>query len=275
LFPGRMPVVPLNALRPPSLSAKSPNGREPRAALHRLSIAQPQIRSREKSLKTAIRRFRLKAVAAVVLLFAVGTLCGAQSTSEVRGNDPRILSLEGTPSIGNKQTRFAIVEFGDYQCPFCGVYATQTFPQLVAAYVETGKVRYFFKDAPIEAIHPQAFKAAEAAHCAGAQGKYWTLHDRLFQNQRALMPNDLTAHAAAIGLDVDKFQHCLDGATFAARIRDDLQEAKKQGVRGTPQFFLGKLDPSGSTFQVVLTLSGAVPYSDFQQALDQLLSLQK
>jgi protein-disulfide isomerase len=177
--------------------------------------------------------------------------------------------------MGDKQARFAIVEFGDYQCPFCGMHAARTLPQLVAAYVETGKVRYFFKDVPIEAIHPQAFKAAEAAHCAGAQGNYWKLHDRLFQNQKALMPNDLIVHAGAIGLNVEKFRQCLDRATFAPRIRADIEEAKKQGIRGTPQFFLGELDPSGSTLQVVLTLSGAVPYNDFQQVLDQLLHVKR
>ena len=214
-------------------------------------------------------------VASFVLLFGMFPPCVAQSPNEVATKDPPTLSLEGTPSMGDQRARFAIVEFGDYQCPFCGMHAARTLPQLVADYIETGRVQYFFKDVPIEAIHPQAFKAAEAAHCAGAQGKYWKLHDRLFQNQKALMPSDLVAHAAAIGLDVERFQQCFNSATFAARIRADLQEAKKQGIRGTPQFFLGKLDPSGSTLQVVLTHSGAVPYTDFQRALDQLLSPQR
>jgi protein-disulfide isomerase len=218
------------------------------------------------------RPLDLRMISAAVLLLATVGLCRAQSP-DVKAGDLPVISLEATPMLGNAQARVAIVEFGDYQCPFCGKHANQTLPQIVAAYVETGKVRYFFKDVPIESIHPQAFKAAEAAQCAGAQGKYWKFHDRLFQNQKALGAADLVTHARAVELDVNKFERCLDSKAFAAQIRADIQEAKKQGVRGTPSFFLGTLDPSGRTFSVVMTLNGAVPYSSFQQALDQLLSL--
>jgi protein-disulfide isomerase len=216
-----------------------------------------------------------KIVATAVLLIAAMSLSAAQTSDNVRENTARVLSLEGTPSIGNRQARVAVVEFGDYQCPYCGMHAARTLPQLIAAYVETGKIQYFFKDVPIEAIHPHAFQAAEAAHCAGAQGKYWKLHDRLFQNQKALMPADLIAHATAIDLNVGEFRQCLSRAAFAARIRLDIQDAKRIGVRGTPQFFLGTLESGGKTMVVVLTLSGAVPFSDFQKALDQLLSLRQ
>lgn len=219
------------------------------------------------------KQSNLRVIPAAVLLLATVGLCRAQSP-DVKAGDLPVISLEATPMLGNVQARVAIVEFGDYQCPFCSRHANETLPQVVAAYVETGKVRYFFKDVPIESIHPQAFKAAEAAQCAGVQGKYWKFHDRLFRNQNALSPADLVTHALAVELDVNKFERCLDSKAFAAQIRTDIQEARKQGVRGTPSFFLGTLDPSGRTFSVVMTLSGAVPYSSFQQALDQLLSLQ-
>ena len=93
------------------------------------------------------------------------------------------LLLDGAPSIGDANARVAVVEFGDYECPYCGRHANQVLPEIVANYVNTGKVRYFFKDTPVEAIHPAAFKAAEAALCAGEQGTYWEMHDLLFKNQ--------------------------------------------------------------------------------------------
>ena len=223
------------------------------------------------------KRFRMRLATTVMLLLATGDFCraqSAQSAKDVSADNARILSLEGLPSLGDKQAQVAIVEFGDYQCPYCGRHATETLPQLIATYVKTGKVRYFFKDVPVESIHPQALKAAEAAQCAGVQGKYWQLHDRLFQNQEALTPADLTSHAIAVGLDVHKFQQCLDDGTFTAPMRAALKEAKEAGVRGTPQFFLGTLAPDGRTLKIGLTLNGAIPYTDFQRALDQMVSPQ-
>lgn len=220
-----------------------------------------------------VRRLNFRMIPAAVMLLATIGLWGAQSP-DTKVSDLPVISLEATPALGDAKARVAIVEFGDYQCPFCGRHASQTLPQIVAAYVKTGKIRYFFKDVPIESIHPQAFKAAEAAHCAGAQGKYWKFHDRLFQNQKALSPADLVTHALAVELEAGKFDRCLNSEEFAVQIRTDLLEAKKQSIRGTPSFFLGTVDPNGRTFSVVMRLNGAVPFSSFQQALDQLLSLQ-
>jgi protein-disulfide isomerase len=174
--------------------------------------------------------------------------------------------------MGDEKAPVAIVEFGDYQCPYCARHANQVLPQIVTDYVKTGKVRYFFKDTPVEAIHPQAFKAAEAALCAGEQGKYWELHDRLFQNPQALAGNELPAHALALGLDVPKFQQCLDNDTYAGQIRKSIEDAVKSGVRGTPTFLVGMSDPEETGKTAVTTLSGFKPYSAFQQALDQMLS---
>src|SRR5262245_19890531 len=101
------------------------------------------------------------------------------------------ISLDGAPSMGNPSARIGIVEFVDFQCPYCGMHATQTLPQIVTDYVKTSKIRYFFKDLPIENLHPEAFKAAEAAHCAGEQGKYWEMHDLLFKYQQALEAKEL------------------------------------------------------------------------------------
>ena len=189
------------------------------------------------------------------------------------GNPENVfLSLEGAPSIGDEKAPVAIVEFSDYQCPYCGQHANQVLPQIIKDYVNTGKVRYFLRDLPIEAIHPQAFKAAEAAHCAGEQGKYWEMHDRLFKNQQLLAVNELPGHAAALGLDVPKFQQCLDDGKYATQIRKDIQDGLKYGARGTPTFFVGRLDSPGSEKNSITTLSGAQPFLGFQRTLDQILS---
>lgn len=148
-------------------------------------------------------------------------------------------------------------------------------PQIDKEYIQTGKVKYVSLDFPLESIHPNAFKAAEAARCAGDQGKYWEMHDRLFADQKAIGLKDLPQHAQALGLDSAGFQKCLDGGKYAAKIREDLNEGMKAGVRGTPAFFLGLTDPANSKVKVQRMISGAQAYSAFQAALDELLSGQK
>jgi protein-disulfide isomerase len=135
-------------------------------------------------------------------------------------------------------------------------------------------VKYVLRDLPLESIHPFAFKAAEATHCAGDKGKYWEMHDRLFGNQRELARKDLSKHAEALGLDVAAFDQCLDSGKHAGRIRKDMAEAQRLQTTGTPTFFLGLTDANGT--QVKGTkMSGAQPYDAFKAAIDRLLSAQK
>lgn len=183
-----------------------------------------------------------------------------------------VLSLAGTLARGDAKATVALVEFGDYQCPFCARHFSQTLPQLISDYVKTGKIRYFYRDFPLESIHPEAFKAAEATHCAGDQGKSLEMHERLLQNQRALSLKDLPGHAKSLELDVPKFQQCLDSGKHATQVRQSIQEGQKFGVTGTPAFFLGTLESNGSRLKAVNKIVGAQPYSAFQQRLDTLLS---
>ena len=145
-------------------------------------------------------------------------------------------------------------------------------PQIDTDYVKTGKIKYVFRDLPLESIHPYAFKAAEAANCAGDQGKFWEMHDRLYNNQTALKPTDLPQHAQALGLDMTKFQQCLDTGKYASLIRKDMAEAGTAGVTGTPTFMIGLTDPKSSKVKVLKVLSGAQPYAAFKDALDNALS---
>jgi protein-disulfide isomerase len=127
-----------------------------------------------------------------------------------------------------------------------------------------------FMNLPLESIHKLAFKAAEAAGCAGAQGKYWEMHNRLFANQQAFEP--WTGHAQAIGLDVPKFEACMSSDSQAEEIRKDMAQGQKAGVTGTPTFFLAYTDPKSSQVKTVVRLTGAQPFANFKSAIDKLLA---
>ena len=187
--------------------------------------------------------------------------------------DNVLVSMEGAFSQGPKDAKYAIVEFSDFQCPFCGRYANQTYSQLINDYVKSGKVRYAFRNFPLESIHSQALKAAEAAQCAGEQGKFWEMHDRLFKNQQSLEEKEYAGHATVLSLDVPKFQKCLEAGQYTAKIKKDADDGTKLGVKGTPTFFFGTVDPKDSTkMRATALLSGAVPYQSFKDALEKLMS---
>ena len=183
-----------------------------------------------------------------------------------------VLTLDGDPVKGDKSAPVVLVEFTDYQCPFCARHVRDTMPQIEAEYVKTGKLRYVTREFPLESIHPQAFKASEAALCAGDQGKYWEMHARLFANQRALAPGQLASHAQAVGLDEAKFTQCLEGGTKGAKVRKDLADGAKAGVTGTPAFFIGVTD--GANVKVTRTVKGAHPFAAFKEAIDSILAAQ-
>jgi protein-disulfide isomerase len=174
---------------------------------------------------------------------------------------------------GDNKAKLTLVEFTDYQCPFCSRYARDTYPEIMKEYVNTGKVKYVVREFPLESIHPQAFKASEAALCAGEQRKYFDMHDKLFSDQKALAPADLPKHAETLGLDVGKFQECLTSGKHAKAIRKDMADGQKAGVTGTPSFFIGVEQPNGS-FKVLNVLKGAQPYAAFKDALDSSLAQQ-
>jgi len=165
-----------------------------------------------------------------------------------------------------------LVEFSDYQCGFCAQYVRKTYPQIEADYIKTGKLRVMLLDMPLESIHKQAFKAAEAARCGGEQGKYWEMHDRLFLNQESLEP--WSSHAEAVGLDVGKFSECLASGKFVASIRSNMAQARNAGVGGTPFFMLARSEPNSSKVRVLGSLVGAQPFATFKAQIDGLLAEQ-
>ena len=124
-------------------------------------------------------------------------------------------------------------------------------------------------------FHRNAMKAHLAANCAGAQGQYWPMHDKLFANQRALKPEQLREYAQGIGLDLDKYDKCLDDKAQLAEIKRDMAEGQKVGVRGTPSFGLGYTDPNSSKVKVIQVIRGAQPYTAFKKAIDGMLTAPK
>lgn len=184
------------------------------------------------------------------------------------------LSVDGSPYMGDKNAKVTVIEFSDYQCPFCARHFSNTLPQIVSDYVKTGKVKYVLRDFPLQGLHPAALRAAESAHCAGEQGKYWEMHDRLLNSQKALGEKELPEYAKAVGIDVPKFEQCLSSGKYEPQVRKDQEEAGKAGVSGTPSFFLGLTEQNEPKIKVTRMLVGAQPYPSFKEAIDGLLAAQ-
>ncbi|NIM51711.1 MAG: thioredoxin domain-containing protein [Gemmatimonadales bacterium] len=165
------------------------------------------------------------------------------------------VATEGRPYQGPEDAAVTLVEFTDYECPFCAQYFQLTYPNLLAKY--EGKLRYVIRNFPVNSIHPRAQKAAEAAECADDQGKFWEYHDILFQRQTALEVESLKRYAAELGLDAEAFDRCVDSGEKAAVVFRDLQDGLNYGVRGTPTFFInGRM------------LVGAQPLAVFESYID-------
>lgn len=170
------------------------------------------------------------------------------------------VSIDDDAVKGEASAPVTIIEFSDYECPFCGRYYEQTLPQIISEYVNNGKVKIVFRDFPL-GFHSKAQKAGEAAECAGEQGKYWAMHDKLFDNQGSLDVDDLKTYAGEIGLNTAQFDTCLDSGKMADEIAKDMSDGQSYGVKGTPAFFInGRF------------LSGAQPFSAFKQIIDEELA---
>jgi protein-disulfide isomerase len=139
--------------------------------------------------------------------------------------------------------------------------------------VETGKVKFYFFDMPLESIHKRAFRAAEAAACAGLQDKFWEMHDLLFENSKALADENLQSYAETLGLDMVAFNGCLEDGKQADSVRKDMAQASKSGVRGTPNFWIGVADPKNpNKLLATRNLRGAKSFNDFKATFDELLA---
>lgn len=148
---------------------------------------------------------------------------------------------EGFPLKGSLSAPVTMVEFSDFQCPFCRQFATETLPLVEQKYIRTGLVRLIYRDFAVQG--PESQWAAEAAYCAQEQGAYWAYHDLLFSRQQgpntgAFNPENLKLFAAELGLDTRLFAQCLDSGRYAAMVQAATQEGRSLGLQGTPTFFV-------------------------------------
>jgi protein-disulfide isomerase len=176
---------------------------------------------------------------------------------EILMERPRVtVSTDDDPSMGEKGAPITLIEFSEYQCPFCK-RARLVVNQILETY--KGKVFYVFRDYPLS-FHKNAPKAAEAANCAGDQDKYWQFSNGLWDDQANLRPEVYSKIAKSIGLNEEKFKKCIESGKFTAEIEKDIQDGEDAGVSGTPAYFINGI-----------FISGAQPFEKFQQLIDEEL----
>lgn len=235
-------------------------------------------------------------VALVVVAFMLGSLYtkvqmlekgGVRTQGEINNQQPiataqpqqptkGVASVDDDPILGDKNAPVTIVEFSDYECPFCKRHFDETLPQLIKNYVDTGKAKIVFRDLPLSFHDPMATKEAIAANCAREQGgdsKYFQYHDEIFtrtiSNGNGLSEVDLTTIATDLGLNLSSFNTCLGDPAQEEEVKKDLADADQAGATGTPTFVIGKSTSNGEIDGDLVV--GAQPYAVFQAIIDPLL----
>jgi len=170
--------------------------------------------------------------------------------------------------LGPKDAPLTLVEFADYECPYCRQFHTNVFEKLKREWITPGKLRFISRDLPLD-FHPHSFKATLAARCAGVTGKFWELREVMLVNSDRLELPSIVQYAADLGVDTTKFAACVTGEKFAPEVRKDVADAGTAGITGTPTFVLGKTTKTGVTGTVIV---GAMPYEQLDSRLKALLA---
>ena len=195
--------------------------------------------------------------------------------NQLPSNQPKIplkISTDNDPIIGNPNAPITIIEFSDFQCPFCAKFHIQTLPKIIDEYIKEGTVKLVFRDFPIQSIHSNALPASLAAECANEQGKFKEMHDKLFDKQNEWNNKNIdnviilfNQYALEIGLEEEKFDSCLRNGKYVEEIQKDLNDGRTYGISGTPGFFIGN-DKIG-----FVELKGAQPFESFKKVIDRQL----
>lgn len=198
-----------------------------------------------------------------VVAEATGQASDVTDLASQMENLPRydISISEDDPVLGPEDAPITIIEFADFQCPFCQRHAQETYPQLVEQYGD--EIRFIYKDFPLSSIHPEAYPAALAGQCALAQNKFWEYHDLLYSARLELGRETYLAYAQELGLDMDAFTNCLDDQTYAQTVQEDYNVGTNLGVSSTPTFFINGV-----------AVVGAQPFSLFAEIIDYELGSQ-
>jgi protein-disulfide isomerase len=216
------------------------------------------------------RRARLNGALLGVLLLG-GTAAPAQTPAQGEDFAPARVQMKLGAleyALGSATAPVTLVEFTDYQCPFCRRFQAEDWPQLKRNYIDTGRVRFIVRDLPLS-FHSNARPAAEAAHCAGEQGRFWPMHTGLLGQSADLSPQGLEARARTLGLVLPRCRACIAANKYEGAIAANAAQADALGIRGTPAFVVGaavngKLDG--------VLLEGALPYDTFRMVLEALLA---
>lgn len=204
-----------------------------------------------------------------------GVPSAPQPTAPTQAEGPANVSIDDDPVMGSKNAPVTIIEFSDYECPFCKRSFTDVIPNLKKDYIDTGKVKFVYRDLPLS-FHQNAHKEAQAAECARTQGgdtAYYKYHDQIFtkttSNGTGLALDQLPVIAKDLGLNVSQFQQCLDTEKFKAEVDKDIADASAAGASGTPTWFIGKSTSNGTIDGTRIV--GAQPYAAFKTIIDQQL----
>ncbi|MBI3273586.1 MAG: DsbA family protein [Candidatus Colwellbacteria bacterium] len=198
-----------------------------------------------------------------------GKLGGAANLGGVPDRPVKVsVSADNDAFLGNKNAPVEIIEFSDFQCPFCRTFWRDTLPLIKSEYIDTGKAKFVYRDFPLQ-FHPSAMPAAQSAECAREQGKFWEMHDKIFGEEDKKSTtgtvqfdvSDLKKWAGQIGLDTGKFNSCLDSGKYAKEVEKDYSDGSAAGVSGTPSVFVNG--------QIVV---GAQPFSAFKSLIDSELN---
>jgi protein-disulfide isomerase len=218
----------------------------------------------------------LATATALVVLFSAGRTVPEATARERQIQQP----VEDVPDLaigmtgnikGDGTARVVLVEFGDFECPYCARHASETHPQIEREFVESGQIRYAFRHLPLP-IHPSAFGAAIAAECAGRQGKFWDMKAALFSNAQAsngesLSPDSLLQRAEDSALQMQGFSECVNGRQAAKQIQLDRREAARLEIKSTPTFFVGQIQSDGKTILLKKRINGAQSFRTFRGIL--------
>ncbi len=204
----------------------------------------------------------------ITLLARLLLLCGLLSVFPAEAKDQ---AAADDRTRGPSKAPVTLIEYSDFTCGYCVKFFKDTWPRIQARYVDTGKVRFLYRDYP-RADQGPGLNAAIAARCAGAQGKYWAMHDRLFAEGGRLDKAVYLRHAAAIGLDQTAFERCLKDGRYTQSILEDRQEANRWGFHGTPGFILMRTADEPTDKEPAIAIPGAFPFEMFAEEIDRLLA---
>jgi protein-disulfide isomerase len=260
---GPAPTPPAAAPAPDAAPAETAARRPPSAGMRNLAlILVPML---------------CLAATAVMYVRLSGDLADLQASQKQLVDE--VASLRRTPMIdvanapmrGGEGAVVTMIEYSDYECPFCIKYFREVLPRIENEYIATGKIRYVFRDFPVDQLHPAAIRAHAASRCAREQDKFWQMHGRLFSAPGTHSDEALIERAREIALDLTAFADCLGSGRTIDDIRKVSEQAISLGASGTPAFFLGLYDPSLGQVRILRGISGAQPFEVFQQTIEALL----